>query len=173
MVQTRGSEEEPLIPDVDLDVCGRPVREAIAFIAHARLLVSVDTMAHHAAAAFGVPSVVLWGRSRPQHFGYRKDNIINIEGECPGMQVQKHVYEQNAKRPVLATVLQPRPCINNDQWAMDQRVCPIEGHPCMSGISVDSVVQAMKRLYQDEAASRMNYQQPKQGGDCEDAAIIT
>ncbi len=172
VVQTRGSEEDPLIPDVDLDVCGRPVREAIAFIAQARFLVSVDTMAHHAAAAFGVPSVVLWGRSRPEHFGYRKDNIINIEGECPGMQVQKHVYEQGGKRPVLATVLQPRPCINNDQWAMDQRVCPIEGHPCMSGISVQSVVEAMERLYRDEAASRVHFQQCQHAGVSEHSTII-
>jgi ADP-heptose:LPS heptosyltransferase len=160
VVRIRGSEEEPLIPGVDLDVCGRPLREALSFIAHARMLVSVDTMAHHAAAAFGTPSVVLWGRSRPECFGYRKDNIINIAGECPGIPVQRRIREQGSDEPAPLTVIQPRPCVNDDQWAMDQRVCPIEGHPCMSSVSVESVLEAMERLHRDFEAPRVKVRAP-------------
>ncbi|MEJ2718510.1 MAG: glycosyltransferase, partial [Deltaproteobacteria bacterium] len=87
VVQLRGSQDEPLVEDVDLDFACRPLRAAFGCIGKARLLVSVDTMAHHAAAALGVPTVVLWGRSKPEHFGYRRDNIVNIQGACPGVPV--------------------------------------------------------------------------------------
>jgi ADP-heptose:LPS heptosyltransferase len=146
VVQLRGSDEEPLVEGVDHDVCGRPVREALAVLAKARLLVSVDTMAHHAAAALGVPAVVLWGRSRPEHFGYLKPNVINIQGECPGKPVERQLLTGKNSEPATFTVVQDRPCIHGDQWAMDQEVCPLPGHPCMEGISAEAVVTAMESL---------------------------
>lgn len=146
VVQLRGSHQEPLVEGVDVDFCGRPLREAFACIAHARLFVSVDTMAHHAAAAFGVPGVVLWGRSKPEHFGYQKPQIINIQGECPGLPVNARpetIPRQNAPG---VRALRERPCINGDQWAMDQEVCPIPGRPCMSSISPEAVIKALETL---------------------------
>ncbi len=145
-VQLRGSTDEPLVPGIDVDFCGRPLRQAFACIANAAMLVGVDTMAHHAAAAFQVPSVVLWGRSKLEHFGYKRDNIINIQGNCPGTKVRRAIHVEGSPEPALMTVIQDRPCINGDQWAMDKEVCPIEGHPCMSGISVDQVLDAMEAL---------------------------
>jgi len=146
VVQLRGAEDEPLIEGIDLDLCAKPLREAFACIARAKVLVSVDTMAHHAAAACGVPSVVLWGRSKPEHFGYKKDNIINMQGECPGIQVKQQISVQGTE-PYFVWVTRDRPCINGDQWAMDKEVCPIEGHPCMSGISVNAVLDALESLW--------------------------
>jgi ADP-heptose:LPS heptosyltransferase len=146
VVQLRGSEEEPLLEGIDLDYCGRPLREALACIERASMLVSVDTMAHHAAAAFQVPSVVLWGRSKAAHFGYRQSHIINIQGECPGApapgptDLSGHHNDENHR------MLRDRPCIHGDQWAMDQEVCPIPGHPCMAGITVERVLEAMEQL---------------------------
>jgi len=146
VVQLRGSDDEPLLEAVDLDLCGRPLREAFACIEKAAMVVSVDTMAHHAAAAFGTPVVVLWGRSKPEHFGYRGDSVVNIQGECPGIKVQRHVREEGQTEPVVRTILQDRPCINGDQWSMDQIVCTIQGHPCMEGISEQMVIDAMQSL---------------------------
>jgi len=144
IVQLRGSQEEPLLEGVDLDFCGRPLREAFACIERASMLVSVDTMAHHAAAAFGVPSVVLWGRSKSCHFGYEKPHIINIQGDCPGMLVPAR---EGVGDPGCGEgMTQERPCINGDQWAMDQQICPIPGHPCMAAITVKQVLDAMDRL---------------------------
>lgn len=142
VVQLRGSREEPLVEGVDLDFCGRPLQEAFACIEMASMLVSVDSMAHHAAAAFGVPSVVLWGRSKPVHFGYEHPHIINVQGDCPGALVQ----DQDGLRDRPGGMVRERPCINGDQWAMDQQVCPIPGHPCMAGITVNNVLSAMERL---------------------------
>lgn len=152
VVQLRGSEEEPLLEGVDVDFCERPLREAFACIENASMLVSVDTMAHHAAAAFGVPSVVLWGRSKPAHFGYAKENIINIQGDCPGIAVRNHASEvalvrAHGRAPLHGkSLIQERPCINGDQWAMDKEPCPIPGHPCMADISTETVIDAMERL---------------------------
>jgi len=153
VVQLRGSDQEPLVEGVDVDFCSRPLREAFACIAHASLFVSVDTMAHHAAAAFGVPGVVLWGRSKPEHFGYRMPQIINIQGECPGLPIEPlptAIPQHNASG---VRVFRERPCINGDQWAMDQEVCPIPGHPCMSSISPQAVVNALETLFMQPATA--------------------
>ncbi|MBI4965347.1 MAG: glycosyltransferase [Desulfomonile tiedjei] len=153
VVQLRGSKEEPLIDGVDVDLCERPLREAFAVVEKASLMVSVDTMAHHAAAAFGVPGVVLWGRSKASHFGYTKENIINIQGECPGIAVQNHasgvaIARTHGRAPMDGnSLILERPCINDDQWAMDKEACPIPGHPCMAGISTDTVIAALERLW--------------------------
>ncbi|MEW6350464.1 MAG: glycosyltransferase family 9 protein [Thermodesulfobacteriota bacterium] len=146
VVQLRGSEEEPLVPGVDHDLCGKPLRSVFACIRDAAMLVSVDTMTHHAAAALGTPSVVLWGRSKPRHFGYENDRIINLQGECPGSPVPMPVGKEGDTGPTTRTVVRERPCIHGDQWAMDQVVCPIEGHPCMAGITSDAVIEAMELL---------------------------
>ncbi len=146
VVQIRGSEEEPLVADVDRDLCGLPLRTVFTCIGNAAMLVSVDTMAHHAAAALEIPSVVLWGRSKPCHFGYETGRIINLQGECPGSPIPMPVGEHGDPAPVMRTVIRERPCIHGDQWAMDQVVCPIEGHPCMAGIKPEAVIEAMQSL---------------------------
>ena len=146
VVQLRGSTDEPLVDGIDIDLCGKPLREAFACIEKARMVVGVDTMAHHAAAAFGAPCVVLWGRSKADHFGYKKDHIINIQGKCPGIPAQPKVGTDNVDASSNTPVIIERPCIDGDQWAMDKISCPIEGHPCMSGISASTVLEAMKTL---------------------------
>jgi ADP-heptose:LPS heptosyltransferase len=153
VVQLRGSTEEPLVDGVDVDLCGKPLREALAYIEKARLVVSVDTMAHHAAAAFGVPSVVLWGRSKVDHFGYKKSNIINIQGKCPGITTQTKTDKAYANQSSNTPVKKERPCIDGDQWAMDKVSCPIEGHPCMNEISTDTVLGAMKTLLKHDSTA--------------------
>jgi len=147
VIQLRGSKDEPLVDGVDVDFCEKPLREAFACIENASMIVSVDTMAHHAAAAFGVPSVVLWGRSKPAHFGYEKENIINIQGQCPGVIVQNHTLEGSQPSQPGKALIRERPCINGDQWAMDKEACPIPGHPCMSEISVETVIAALESLF--------------------------
>jgi ADP-heptose:LPS heptosyltransferase len=145
-MQIRGSRDEPLIDGVDADMCGAKLRSAIKCISKASLVVSVDTMAHHGAAAFNIPSVVLWGRSKPEHFGYDYENIINIQGRCPGIEAETVKQGPAGSGARTERVLLPRPCVNNDQWAMDQIECPIKGRPCMSGITADEVIEAMSSL---------------------------
>ncbi len=142
-LQIRGSDEEPLIDGIDADLCGSDLRHAIYCISKAALVVSIDTMAHHVAAAFHVPTVVLWGRSRPENFGYFFDNVINIQGQCPGTLVDRVIKSGVSGGEKMEKVLLQRPCVNNDPWAMDQIACPIPDHPCMTGIDTDTVIKAM------------------------------
>ena len=146
VVQLRGTSEEPLLAGVDRDFCGKPLKETFECISKAVMVISVDTMAHHAAAALGVPSVVLWGRSKACHFGYVKSHIINIQGECPGITVRQGFKQDGRADSLVDDVLEERPCIGNDQWSMDKQVCPIEGHPCMAGIPTQRVIEAMVKL---------------------------
>jgi GT2 family glycosyltransferase len=98
-------------------------REAFSIIAGARCLISIDTMAHHAAAALDVPSVVLWGRTSPAMYGYDKDNIINLYNQCP----------KNS------------PCFGGQIYQQDKSTCPIPKHPCMDH-SVEDVKKAIEAV---------------------------
>jgi ADP-heptose:LPS heptosyltransferase len=56
----------------------------LAMVAQAKLVVTTDGMLHHAAAAFGVPAIVLWGGVvSPKILGYPTHiNIWNGAQPC-------------------------------------------------------------------------------------------
>jgi len=58
-------------------------REALSVLSGARLLVTTDGALHHAAAAMGIPAVVIWGgAASPLNLGY--DNHLNLwKGDVP------------------------------------------------------------------------------------------
>ena len=85
--------------DADLLQCGAPNKtklkrarfretktfmEAVDYLAGARLLITTDGALHHAAAALGVPSVVLWGgMASPKNLGYdAHTNIWHGDEPC-------------------------------------------------------------------------------------------
>lgn len=52
-------------------------REALLILSQAKMFIGTDGGLHHAAAALGIPAVVIWtGFSSPKHLGY--DSHINI-----------------------------------------------------------------------------------------------
>lgn len=99
-------------------------RDAWARIAGAKLVLSIDTMAAHIAAALDIPAVVLWGRTSPSVYGYDKDNIVNLHNKCP----------------------EDSPCFGGVAWQQDKKQCPLAGHPCMDNTSVSMVKSAIRRL---------------------------
>lgn len=99
-------------------------RDAWSRIAGAKLLLSIDTMGAHVAAALNVPSVVIWGRTNPETYGYQKDNIINFYTKCP----------------------EDHPCFGGVAWQQDKKQCPLAGHPCMNSTSAEMVKGAIRRL---------------------------
>lgn len=101
-----------------------PFREAWSWIAGAELLLSIDTMAAHVAAALNIPSIVLWGRTDPETYGYEKDNILNFAGKCP----------------------ESHNCHGGIKWQQDKTQCPLEDHPCMYAHTVDMIKEATKSL---------------------------
>lgn len=74
-VQT-GPEEARTLPGVRREVT-KTFRDALGWLSGARLLVTTDGALHHAAAALGVPAVVLWGgAASPVNLGY--DSHVNL-----------------------------------------------------------------------------------------------
>lgn len=67
----------------------KTIRHAIGVLSRAKLLITTDGALHHAAAALGVPCVVLWGaRTHPKILGYPEhENIYTGQGESCGMMV--------------------------------------------------------------------------------------
>jgi len=74
-------------------------RDALQFLAGASLLVTTDGALHHAAAAIGVPAVVIWGGySSPRHLGYETQVNIHDGSEPCGTYARKCPHcEKKAK----------------------------------------------------------------------------
>jgi ADP-heptose:LPS heptosyltransferase len=74
-VQT-GAEGERTLPGVERIVT-KTFREALSVLSGARMLVTTDGALHHAAAALGVPAVVIWGgAASPVNLGY--ESHVNL-----------------------------------------------------------------------------------------------
>lgn len=70
-----GAGDKPGLPDVPM--LQTTFREALGVLAGASLLVTTDGALHHAAAALGVPAVVIWGGfTSPENLGY--DSHVNL-----------------------------------------------------------------------------------------------
>jgi len=120
-----GLAKEPLIPGA-VDLRGKvSLREAFAIIKYCRGFVGVESVFAHAAAAFGVPGVVLFGPSSPAVWGHR--NNINL-------------YKN----------LQCSPCTD----ILKQCACPYE-KPCMTSISVSEVSEALKNQMSFDGKSKL------------------
>ena len=100
-----------------------PVLGSAALFERCRFLVGLDTGTTHLAAAVGVPCVALYGE---------RENPGRWEPLGPG------------HRLLRKTV----PCAG---CRLIETPCPVEGHPCMTGISVEDVQQAIASLERDRA----------------------
>ncbi len=74
-VQT-GALDQPTLPGVER-IFTKTFREALSVLSGARMLVTTDGALHHAAAALGVPAVVIWGgAASPVNLGY--ESHVNL-----------------------------------------------------------------------------------------------
>lgn len=72
-----GAKDKQTLPDVPF--LQTSFRQALGVLAGASLLVTTDGALHHAAAALGVPAVVIWGGfTSPENLGY--DSHVNLWG---------------------------------------------------------------------------------------------
>lgn len=68
-----GTTNTPIFPLLRTDT----FRQALSILSKASLFVGTDGALHHAAAALGIPAVVIWtGFSSPRHLGY--DSHVNL-----------------------------------------------------------------------------------------------
>lgn len=107
-----GSLSEALVPGAH-DLRGLRLRESFAVIKHCRAFVGVDSCPAHAAAAFSIPAVVLFGPSRPAIWGHTSATNLYVQQRCS-------------------------PCIDT----LHSGRCPY-GNLCMTQISVQAVKDAL------------------------------
>jgi ADP-heptose:LPS heptosyltransferase len=76
------------------------LRKMLASVVNARLVITTDSALHHAAAALGVPAVVMWGaRIPPDILGYEgHENLYTGDGEYCGLCVPCPHCEAGMKR---------------------------------------------------------------------------
>jgi ADP-heptose:LPS heptosyltransferase len=98
-------------------------REAFRWISSSSLVVSLDTMGSHVAAAFDVPTVTMFGRTRPEQYGHEGPDRVNLWKPCP--------IEYK--------------CFNNQPYQQDREQCPLPDHDCMNH-SVEEVIEAIEQV---------------------------
>jgi ADP-heptose:LPS heptosyltransferase len=76
-----GEPREPRIAGA-VSLFGLPLRDALAAVKHARAVVAVDSMFAHAAAAFDVPAVVLWGPTHPSLIAHPRHVRVSARTPC-------------------------------------------------------------------------------------------
>jgi ADP-heptose:LPS heptosyltransferase len=110
-----GLPHEKLIPGV-VDLRGKlTLREQFAVLKYARAFVGVVSSLAHATNAFGTPGVVFYGPSTPLVWGHSNNCNLDLKLPCA-------------------------PCVD----ILAGVPCPY-GAPCMSGISVSDVEQALEQ----------------------------
>ncbi len=109
------------------------VVECIELIKRATLHLGIDSFSNHATALLPyTPSIILWGSTHPNIFGYGHN--INIWKPLKCSPCNK-VYDWITKQPMTKCSLDPTQAYNNPE------------HPCMTKITVDEVFAAiLKKL---------------------------
>ena len=134
----RTSDSGPRTSDFMIDLCGQTdLRQLAAVIAECRTFVSNDSGAMHLAAAVGVPVVAIFGSTNEKETAPLPLAPGTEDRElAPGT---RHQGPRTGDHVIVATDLACRPCM--------LRECPIDGHPCMTGIDVARVKsEVVKRL---------------------------
>jgi hypothetical protein len=94
-------------------------REALQVLSKAKLFVGTDGGLHHAAAALGIPSVVIWtGFTSPRHLGY--DTHRNIHDGSDPCGTYTSVCEHCLLKSKAITVEQVLDAVNTE-WHRAQR----------------------------------------------------
>ena len=94
-------------------------REALQVLSKAKLFVGTDGGLHHAAAALGIPSVVIWtGFTSPRHLGY--DTHRNIHDGSEPCGTYDSVCQHCLLKSKAITVEQVLDAVNTE-WHRTQR----------------------------------------------------
>jgi ADP-heptose:LPS heptosyltransferase len=119
-----GRESETLVKGA-VDMRGLALRDSFATIKHCTAFIGVDSGPAHAAAAFKIPSVVLWGPTAPDVFGHPRSAHLYARARCS-------------------------PCID----ILGDGQCPYD-RACMTSISVVSAHRALRNQVGTVAAEKV------------------
>lgn len=110
-----GSRQEPKLAGA-ADFRGLSIRQSFSILSQADAVVAIDSSIAHAAAAVDVPSVVIFGPSTPQIWGYRSNENVYLNYGCS-------------------------PCVD----LLRHDPCPF-GNGCIGGITVEMVREALANV---------------------------
>lgn len=76
-------EKEFELPVIELSE-DRTIGESLSLLCYSKLHLGIDSIFNHAAAAYNVPALILWGSTSETFSGYDRENCINInmKKEC-------------------------------------------------------------------------------------------
>ena len=136
-----GSATDYKIPGADHRLMGSNLKDSIALMSNATMHMGVDSFTNHLTnikwkGKGQTPSVILWGSTQWQAAGYKHNCNISMGLEC------QPCFREDPK--ISGT---PRGvCINPP----DQEDYNQPRHACMAGISVEQVVEAVKKVWNTE-----------------------
>ena len=123
---------------------GRTLHESIALIANARAHIGIDSFGNHLTHykwnGQRVPGVILFGSTQPEVLGYPTN--INLSA---GLECSRMCYREN---PAISTMSRG-PCQNPPRATYEDNT----PHKCMSDISVDQVVEAIRTTLKKNPAT--------------------
>jgi ADP-heptose:LPS heptosyltransferase/SAM-dependent methyltransferase/tetratricopeptide (TPR) repeat protein len=141
-----GTADERRVAGARHEYMGTPLSTAIALVANATLHLGIDSFANHltnyvwtggSAEGRRVPAVILWGSTQASAAGYAHNVNLSLGLFC-----------QPCFREDPAVSRMPRgPCINPPGQVYEE-----PRHACMHGISVERVVEEVRRAWGQAAA---------------------
>jgi ADP-heptose:LPS heptosyltransferase len=128
---------------------GRTLAQSIALFANARMHIGIDSFCNHLTNYFWtdehgngrrVPGVILWGSTQASAAGYPHNTNISLGLPCQPCFRENPDISRMSRGPCINP---PRSSYNGEDgdtpWA------------CMDGISVDMVVDAVRKMWEETA----------------------
>jgi len=130
-----GAASDLRVPGADDSFMGRPLMDAVALLAHARLHMGVDSFTNHLThVRWGgrrTPALILWGSTQASAAGYPHNANLSLDLPC-----------QPCFREDPALSRMPRdPCVNPPGQSYAE-----PRHACMEGLSAARVAAEVARL---------------------------
>lgn len=127
--------------DVEYQLMGHCLNDAIAAIAHGRLHIGIDSFSNHVThftwnGKGKTPAVILWGSTQASAAGYEHNTNISLGLSC------QPCFREDPKISRMSR----GPCINPPGQVYERPM-----HACMSGITVEQVVEAIREKWRANA----------------------
>ena len=126
-----GLPSDPKIAGCNHDYMNIPLMDSIALITNAKLHLGIDSFSNHITHMSQTPAVILWGSTHYIGSGYPHNTNISLELPC------SPCYRENPGISSMSRGICPNP---PNQTYENPR------HACMTGIKVETVVEAIKQL---------------------------
>jgi len=124
-----GVSTDPKITGCDHSFMNISLMDSMALIANAKLHMGGDSFSNHLTHMTNTPAVILWGSTQVSASGYEENVNISLGLPC------QPCFKEDERMSI-----HPRGCCNNPPGQTYEN----PQHACMSGITVDMVLEAIR-----------------------------